>query len=340
MTGSILPKTLFGEKYVSLLVPDGSASPRARETRWRPGTRSSAPRSRSRSRRCSPTSTPPARRPARRPQLHLNALATALDGRGEAIGENLETLDGYLKRLNPRIPALLEDLRLTATVSDVYSDVLPEIGQTLRNTIVTAQTLEGRDKKLRAMFSDVAAFADTSRVFLDENGDNIIRLEPALRGPAAGAGQVRPGVPCLLGGIVKAGSFQAEAFRGFTLHIVLETLPNQPRGYDAGDVPRLADKRGPHCGGLPNPPWSQKNVYKGQPNFNDGVDRPTGKGTSRVGPALDARRPGSGFVGSPSESALINALVGPSLGLAPDDVDPLGSLLVGPLVRGEGVSLR
>ena len=43
----------------------------------------------------------------------LNALATALEGRGEKIGENLETLDGYLKRLNPQIPALVEDLRLT-----------------------------------------------------------------------------------------------------------------------------------------------------------------------------------------------------------------------------------
>ena len=42
----------------------------------------------------------------------LNALATALEGRGEQLGENLETLDGYLKRLNPQIPALVEDLRL------------------------------------------------------------------------------------------------------------------------------------------------------------------------------------------------------------------------------------
>ena len=34
----------------------------------------------------------------------LNALATALEGRGDQLGENLETLDSYLKRLNPQIP--------------------------------------------------------------------------------------------------------------------------------------------------------------------------------------------------------------------------------------------
>ena len=44
----------------------------------------------------------------------LNAIATALEGRGEQIGENLETVDAYLKRLNPQIPAIVEDLRLTA----------------------------------------------------------------------------------------------------------------------------------------------------------------------------------------------------------------------------------
>ena len=46
--------------------------------------------------------------------MTLNALATALEGRGDQIGENLETVDGYLKRLNPQIPQLVEDLRLTA----------------------------------------------------------------------------------------------------------------------------------------------------------------------------------------------------------------------------------
>ena len=57
--------------------------------------------------------------------MTLNALATALEGRGDQIGENLETVDAYLKRLNPQIPALVEDLRLTAQVSDTYADVLP-----------------------------------------------------------------------------------------------------------------------------------------------------------------------------------------------------------------------
>ena len=87
--------------------------------------------------------------------MTLNALATALEGRGDLIGENLETVDRYLKRLNPQIPDIVEDLRLTAQVSDVYADVMPEIAAILRNTVTTTGTLEDREDKLNALFTDV-----------------------------------------------------------------------------------------------------------------------------------------------------------------------------------------
>ena len=125
----------------------------------------------------------------------LNAIATALEGRGELIGENFETVDAYLKRLNPEIPAIVEDLRLTAKVSTTYADVMPQIAEILRNTIKTTGTLEDREQQLQAFFRDLSTFSDDARVFLDQNGDNIIRLGQL------GAAQLRvlakyaPGVP-------------------------------------------------------------------------------------------------------------------------------------------------
>ena len=76
----------------------------------------------------------------------LNAIATALEGRGEMIGENFETVDSYLRRLNPQIPAIVDDLRLTAKVSTTYAQVMPQIAAILRNTIKTTGTLEDREK--------------------------------------------------------------------------------------------------------------------------------------------------------------------------------------------------
>ena len=144
-----------------------------------------------------------------------------------------------------------------------------------------------------------------------------------------------PEYPCLTGGIVNAGKLQAEAFRGFTLHINLEPLKNQPRGYNAQDQPRFGEDRGPSCLNLPSPPWSQSNRVRHQPDMDDGVDEPTGKGTSRVAPNYWTT--GAGFAGSGQESALLKSLLGPGLGVTADDVPDLGALLVGPLARGAEV---
>ncbi len=148
--------------------------------------------------------------------------------------------------------------------------------------------------------------------------------------------------PCLLGGIVNAGKYQAEAFRGFTLHIVLETLPNQPRGYTAADQPVLGEDRGPACLHLPNPPWNQSNPVRRQPDFADGVDSPLGKGTQRAATSYGAATQLGGFgdyAGSPQESDLLNALLAPMLGTTADQVPDLGGLLLGPMVRGATVSI-
>src|SRR4029079_19154706 len=183
----------------------------------------------------------------------LNALATALEGRGDQLGQNLETVDSYLKRLNPQIPALVEDLRLTASVSNTYADVLPQVGDILHNTVTTPGTLETREARLHQLLDDVTQFSGTARGFLYDNGDNLIRLGEVSRAQLRVLARYSTEFPCLLGGIVNAGARQAQAFRAFPLHIVLETLPNQPRAYTAADEPRLGEDRGPACLHLPHP---------------------------------------------------------------------------------------
>ena len=256
VTGSIVPKTLFGEKYVALEPPAEPARDHIEAGATIERTQVAIEVEKVLN------DLYPLLRAVQPAEINqtLNAIATALEGRGELIGENFETVDAYLKRLNPQIPAIVQDLRLTARVSTTYAEVMPEIAEILRNTIKTTGTLEDREQQLKVFFSDLSKFSDDTRVFLDQNGDNIIRLGQL------GAQQLRllakyaPEYPCLTGGIVNAGKRQAEAFRGFTLHIVLETLPNQPRGYNASDVPRLGEDA---RAGLPEP--AQPAVDPGEP---------------------------------------------------------------------------
>ncbi len=324
VTGSIVPKTLFGEKYVSLIIPDDPSSEHITSATTIPRTDVSTeveevlndlyPLL---------TTVQPAQL-----NMTLNAIATALEGRGDAIGENLETVDAYLKRVNPQIPDLVEDLRLTAEMSDIYADVLPEVAQILDDSVKTGQTLEGREAQLTALFQDVASFSDTARTFLADNGSQLVRLGEVSAAQLRVLARYSPEFPCLAGGIVNAGKLQAEAFRGFMLHIVLETLPRQPRAYGVQDKPRLGDNRGPNCLHLPNPPWSQSNPSRHQPDFNDGVDEPTGKGTSRV-PFGDGDYT---YSGGPHDLRVLKRML-TATGFRSTD---LGALLAGPLVA-EGV---
>lgn len=338
VTGSIVPKTLFGEKYVSLIPVSDSAEPiQAGATIERTQVATEVEEVLS--------DLYPLLRAVQPAELNmtLNAIATALEGRGDQLGDNLETVDSYLKRLNPQLPALIEDLRLTAQVSDIYADVLPEIGTILQNTVTTTGTLEDREAQLNALFTNVSNFSGSARTFLDDNEDNLIRLGEVSRAQLQVLARYSTEFPCLLKGIVNAGELQAEAFRGFTLHIVLETLPNQPRPYGPEDKPELGEDRGPTCINLPNPPGSQSNPVRRQPDFKDGVDEPTGKGTQRVATGyaeLDTSIFGiPGYAGSTAESSLLRDLLAPGLGMTADQVPDLGALLVAPLARGATVSL-
>jgi phospholipid/cholesterol/gamma-HCH transport system substrate-binding protein len=338
VTARILPKTLFGEKYVALQVPESPSSRSIqagdviRESRVAIEVEKVL------------SDLYPLLRTVQPAQLNytLTALATALEGRGEKLGENFVVLDDYLKRMNPKIPLLVDDLAKLATVSDTYASVTPELATLLRNSVTTGNTFVEKEAKVQALFSDVAGFASTSKDFLEQNGQNIIRLSQQGQAQLPLYAKYAPEYPCLVKGIVGAIPLQSEAFRGYTLHINLEPLPRQPRGYNSGDQPVYAE-RGEHavplgeCAAAINGKYDQRNLPPKSlvPNVDDGVNYPTGK--QRAATGFDVT---SGYAGSAAESSVVASIAGPSLGMPVDRVPDVASLLFAPLARGAEVSLR
>jgi phospholipid/cholesterol/gamma-HCH transport system substrate-binding protein len=350
VTAALVPKTLFGEKYVDLNIPAEPAS-----------------QALAAGDKITQTKMPievervlndlyPLLRAVQPAELNytLNALATALEGRGDKLGESFVTLDGYLKRLNPQIPALITDLKLLATVTDTYADVVPALAATLRNTVKTGNTLVTKEQKLNAFLTDLASFSNTTKTFLDDNGDNIIRLGQLSEPILALLERYSGTFPCLLEGIVKQAPRLADTFRGFIFHINLKVLPAQPRGYTAADKQVYGANNAPNCAGLPNPPipyYPSRNL----PNLNDGADN-LGKGpndnqraatgfatksATAAGAATGTRTKGltSGMSGTPSQKALINSLIAPSVGVPADEMSDLGALLFAPAMAGTEVSV-
>jgi phospholipid/cholesterol/gamma-HCH transport system substrate-binding protein len=348
VTASILPKTLFGEKYVSLDIP--KTSPLGTTQPLHAGAV------------IDQTKMPievervlndfyPLLRTIQPAELNytLNAIADALEGRGEQLGQSLVTLDGYLKRLNPQVPGIIRDLKLLSGVSKTYQGVIPELAATLRNSVTTGNTLVEKEELLQKFLRDTSAFSGTAQDFLQTNGDNLIRLGKLSAPQVALLSRYSPEFPCLLNGIVNQAPRLGTTFRGFVFHIQIEVLPKQPRGYNSNDRQVYGATNGPTCAGLPFPSGSsQANPYGSStspykiPNWRDGVDDhggSLGRGDNqRPAPSFDtvAVQPG----GTPEESAVVRSLLAPAFGVSADRVAGVSTLLFGPAASGTEVSTR
>jgi phospholipid/cholesterol/gamma-HCH transport system substrate-binding protein len=337
VTGAILPKTLFGEKYVSLQIP-ANPSPEslsAHDVIEHADVAIEVEKVMS--------DLYPLLRAVRPADLSasLNAVSTALEGRGARIGDNLVRLDGYLKKLNPQVPGIVENLRLLSEVSDNYAQVMPELGRLLRNQTITGDTLVEKEEDLRALFHDVAGFSDTTRSFLEVNGDNIIRLGEVSVPTLDLLEKYAPEYPCLMQGLVNQLPMHNQTWRDRTLHINLETLPQQPTGYRPADDPEYGAQYGPSCATLPTPPYSQANPGP-QPAFlehkesDDGIAGSHGK--YRTAPSFSA--PTSGWAGTAAEQRVVGSLAAPVLGVRAEEVPDVTTLLLGPIARGTEVNVR
>ncbi|MCW2855654.1 MAG: hypothetical protein JWR52_1269 [Marmoricola sp.] len=332
VTASILPKTLFGEKFVELDIPQGTD----------PLTAPSLKQGDTITQTKLPIEVErvlndiyPLLRTVQPAELNytLNALADSLDGRGAALGQSIDTLNSYLERINPQVPAFMNDIRLLSQVSGTYASVAPQIADTLRNFTTTGKTLLSRQVKLHAFLTDFSAFSNTAKSFLDANGDNIVRLG-ALSAPQTQLlNRYSAEFPCLLNGLVSQAPMLASTFRGFVFHIDLVTLPRQPRGYGPGDHQVYGADNGPNCAGLPHPPIPYTHI----PNFNDGVNN-LGRGDGqRVAPNLDGSS--TNAAAYDSQKAFFDALTAPVMGVPESQVPDLTTLLFGPLAAGTEVNV-
>ena len=334
----LLPKTLFGERYVDLVTATSNARPiEAGDT---------IPQDRSRVSIELETvldNLYPLLRTVQPAKLAttLNALSTTLDGRGDEIGRNLVLVDRYLKALNPSMPTIQRDISLLADTADLYAGVAPDFFRLTESLRVTNRTVVQKDQQLAAFLVGTAGFANEAAGFLRDNEQRIIQVGQVSKPTLQLLAEYSPIYPCVASGLVNWLPRANAAFSGGTFHITLEVVPpRQP--YRPGEEPRWDDRRGPHCYGLPTPDGSQANPFAGN-HFDDGT-QPASDATpfSAVPQALlgDASAADSGSAGTVDEQRVVGALLGH--GGQPSDGGGSGiqTLLAGPMMRGTVVSTR
>jgi phospholipid/cholesterol/gamma-HCH transport system substrate-binding protein len=348
VSARILPKTLFGEKYVALVPPNG---PEGRHIK--------AGDVISRDKTAVGIEIEKVLNDAL-PLLQavdpadlnatLNTLATALEGRGTEIAGTLTQLDGYLKKLNPSIPKLMDALVKLTQTADLYGDATPDLVRALRNLTITGNTVVEKEQQLQQFFGNVQNLSTTGNAFLKENEDRVIRLGQVSRPVLDLLEKYSPEVPCFLQVMSDTAPILNDTFRDGRLNINLELITNQPTPYEPNELPAYKDHRGPTCvgrnysqpGSKPGP-YTQENPAP-YITGDDGVIGDHNK-NQRFPLDLQLNRAMPGFamdtqgVGTPAEQKVVDSVVGPEMGVAPEDVPDLTTLMVGPLLRGGQVNL-
>jgi virulence factor Mce-like protein len=377
VTAQLIPKTLFGEKYVALIPPahDNGESLRAGDTI----TKADVPiEVETLLNDLYPLldAVDPANL-----SYTLSAVSTALEGRGKQLGETLVQANSYLQKANPDIPQLIDDLTKLGTVSDGYANAMPDLGRLLRNTVVTGNTIVAKKSQLTAFFDEATALSNTLTTFTKDNGDNIKELNKISRPILETVGEYSTTFPCFLAAMHTLIPRLDSAYRDGRLHINIEVIA-QPDAYasnenlsvskqtfdkasqdppakSSGDI-TARNAASPSCldlNEINKGKSHEKNISSQEHPFTipSDVYKLVGvkKSHSKFGPDSDYNRaaaasvslqdlvqPSVTGVDSASERAELNVLLGGTLGMQPSTVPDIGSLLISPVLRGTAVELR
>jgi len=309
VTARLLPKTLFGERYVALQpsstttigpsISDGAVIEQDRtETAIE-------------LERVLDNALPllQAIRPDKLAAV-LGALAYGLEGRGDRLGHDLESLSLYLDELNQRMPTIAEDVRRLAEVLEIYYGAAPDLLALLRDATTTMTTIAQQRTQLADFLSHTTGLAVEGHDFLDRYDDRLIQVGRVTRPVLELLAAYAPEYPCLLNGIVTLQPRAEQVFASGRMHITLEATKDGGKYQANRDEPVYGAKNGPNCRGLSHPPVPAPSVP-----LNDGYD---------YGGERDLLRP----------------IISAATGTLPEQVGDLSLLLWGPLLRGTVVNMQ
>jgi len=372
----IIPKTLFGEKYVSL-IPTGGTSEhlRAGDTitnavvpvEFEKFFNDIYPLL---------TAVPP-----EKVAYTLTALANSLEGRGDSLGQTFEDSNEYLKKFNPENKQAIDDIIALGQVSNTYAKQMDEFGDLLSNSAELSETVTDKESELEDFFEEGDQLADVLREFLEAAGDDIIATAANSVQPLSVGAEYSTMFPCwfkgqnaLIDDVVNG------TFKNNTLHIAMKTVTPQPTRYGLPGDPQPEHPIIPKEAALESIDLAQPQIRGYRPNPDDPSNPfPAGLGTicdelyaaaagnprtpdeplpippelwkivgirnshnGKLGSEADFNRAAVSSVGidSPAQRKVLNRMTTELTGVKSERVPDVASLLISPVVRGAAVSIR
>jgi phospholipid/cholesterol/gamma-HCH transport system substrate-binding protein len=257
VTAQMLPTTLFGERYVDLVLP---AHPAA--TALAAGSVISQDRSADALELERVLNNLLPMLQSLEPDklsVTLTAIAQGLSGRGGELGHTLTNLNTVLRHLNPQLPALDTDIKRLAGLTRTYNQAAPSILSALNNFSATSQVVAAEQASYASLLSNVTTASNDIHAFLDANAANAIHLSSASIASLQILAQYAPEFPCTLSQLANfipsANRVLGAGTHHPGLHVTVTVVPRSASArYRPGkDAPRYGDNLGPHCYRTPFP---------------------------------------------------------------------------------------
>ncbi|MET9030397.1 MCE family protein [Nocardia sp. NPDC004168] len=182
----------------------------------------------------------------------LAALDTALQGRGDRLGDLLARSDDYLRQINPSLPALRRDLSAAGQVTGLYADTAPDLLRTAADATTISGTLAQGAEDLDAVLLNLVGLADTTRTALTENEQGLTAVLATLRPTSSLLDTYSPVVYCVVVGIAKALPAAEAIIGGYKPGAIFNAsfmYGAQPYKYP-DDLPKVNATGGPRCAGI------------------------------------------------------------------------------------------
>lgn len=349
-TARILPKTLFGERYVALQVPEENTGPPLTNGATIQTDRSgNALEVQQLFDKLLPVleAIPPQDLNAT-----LTSLSKALAGRGEQLGTTLEELDQIFGKLNENLPDLEGTLEGLASFSQTYSQALPDVIDALDSFRTTSNTVVERQDDLRTLIATLGVASDDLTGWLRQNRTDLIDLAVDSEELLVGLAKQSPTFVCTFrnfaGLIPESRNIVGEGTKNPGVRVNLQFVNPRGRYLPNQDEPRFMDLDPPAVCYEPAKDGRPFPQYPGG-GLADGSYQPPSR---NAGPRTVKQLPQPQFSGIPAGTVKSNpfddpdyrkqlqVIYGATSGESPESVPTWVTMLAGGALEGAKVDIK
>lgn len=344
VSAQIIPKTLFGEKFVDLVIPKNPSAMNISQ-----GNRRIIQSATSIEAEQVFNDLLPLLQTVKPAELNttLTNIAQALRGRGNRLGDNLARTDTYFSGLNPDLGNITADVGGLATLAQNLNDATPDILAQARQFSVNARTLVEKGDVFANFLTGTRGFTTTATDVLTRNETNLVQLAKISQPTLAVLAEFSPELTCTLQGLSDQSVLLKDAIsphgndKQYALHINVTVPKDASRhAYTTQDTPKNTAQNvktafpnqyqalGGPCYGLPG---MRTEPIPGYLPIN-------GTPTPGNQPATPSSASPASAVGT-SPLTMARILAAPQLGVRGSDVPDLDALLLAPALAGGAVSV-